>query len=97
MSYHYYIIKTHRATGGGSSASVRASPISGQGLSTSLKVECSRSMRHNNKTGTLFKLRAKVIDREGTKILYSHYNESYEIITESEAEDYIAKYFSEHV
>lgn len=89
--YRNVIIKTFKASGGGSNKSVRASPIEGQGLDTSMKVECSSSMRKNNPIGSLFLLQAKVTDKEGTPFLYAHYNTPYKIITEQEAKEYLSK------
>jgi len=43
--YRDVIIETFRNIGGGSSKSIRARPIAGQSLDTSMKVECSSSMR----------------------------------------------------
>ena len=43
--YRYAIIETYRSYGESSRHSIRARPLPGQGLSTSLKVECSSSMR----------------------------------------------------
>jgi len=64
MVYDYYIVKTHIAQGGGSNASIRVSPLPGQGVSPSMKVECSRSMRKSHPVGTLFKIQAKLTSRE---------------------------------
>ena len=93
MSYYRkVIIKTYRATGGGSNKSVRARPIDGQGFDTSMKVECSSSMRKNNPLGTLFLLDAKITNREGgTPFLYVHYNAPYKVISEKEAEEFLSK------
>ena len=94
MEYEYYIVKTENATGGASSAKIRVSPIEGQGLLTSTKVECSRSMRKEYPVGTLFKLRAKVTSKEGgTPFLYSRHDWHYEVISETEAKNYVVKHF----
>jgi len=55
MSYYRkVIIQTYKRTGGGSSKSVRARPIDGQGLDISMNAECSSPMRKNNPIGPLF-------------------------------------------
>jgi hypothetical protein len=89
--YRNVVIKTFKATGGGSSKSVRASPIDGQGLDTSMKVECSSSMRKHNPVGSLFLLQAKVINKEGTDFLYAHYDTPYKVITEQDANEFLSK------
>lgn len=44
--YFDLVIQTHPFSGGGSKNNIRANPVMGQGLSTSLNVECSREMRY---------------------------------------------------
>lgn len=90
--YHKVVIQTFKASGGGSSKSVRARPIEDQGLDTSMKVECSSSMRKNNPIGSLILLDAKVIDKEGgTPFLYAHYDSPYKVISEQEAKEFLSK------
>ena len=90
--YQDIIIETFRNTGGGSSKSIRARPVAGQGLDTSMKVECSSSMRKNHPVGTLFLLQAKVTNREGgTPFLYAHFDTPYKVITSNEANEFLNK------
>jgi len=90
--YRKVIIETFRSSGGGSSKSVRARPIDGQGLDTSMKVSCSSSMRKSEPVGTLFLLDAKVTDREGgTPYLYSPYNSPYKIMSDQEVKEFLSK------
>ena len=89
--YRKVIIETFRSSGGGSSKLVRARPIDGQGLDTSMKVSCSSSMRKSEPVGTLFLLEAKVTDREGAPFLYSHYNTPYKIISVQDANEFLSK------
>jgi hypothetical protein len=84
------VIETYRNTSGGSSKSVRARPISGQGLDTSMNVECSSKMRKSHPVGTRFLLSAKITNREdGPDFLYSHFNSPYKVVTNEEVEDFI--------
>ena len=94
--YQQVVIKTHKRVGGGSSKSIRANPIDGQNLDTSMKVSCSASMRNNHPIGSYIRLEAKINTREdGPAFLYSPPNASYEILTEQEALDFIyAEYLS---
>ena len=90
--YRKVIIQTYKRSGGGSSKSVRARPIDGQGLNTSMNVECSSPMRKNNPIGTLFLLEAKVTNREnGPPFLYAHFETPYKIISEQEAKEFLSK------
>ena len=89
--YRDVIIETFRHTGGNSKHSIRARPLSGQGLSTSMRVECSSSMREIHPVGTLFKVRAKIKDTDQEQHLYTSWQWAYEIVSAQEAEDFIAK------
>lgn len=91
--YRQVIIETYKSIGDGSSKSIRARPISGQGLDTSMKVECSSKMRKTHPIGTLFLLDAQITDREGgTPFLYAHYDSSYEIVSQSEVAEFLLKH-----
>ena len=92
MGYRFYIVKTHRNSGEESDAKIRVSPIAGQGLPTSMKVECSRSMRKEYPVGTLFRLKAKITDKEGgTPFLYSPPHWEYAVVSENEIRGYISE------
>ena len=91
-NYRKVIIETFRHSGGGSRQSVRARPVSGQGLDINMNVECSLSMRKNNPVGTLFLLEAKVTDKEGgTPFLYAYHNAPYKIISVQKAKEFLSK------
>lgn len=92
--YRYFIIETYENKGEPSSKKIRAHPLPGQGVSTSLNIECSAGMRDSHPPKTLFKVRCKVTDREGTKFLYRYYRWPYEVITRAEAEEFIAREFA---
>lgn len=88
--YRNVIIETYRNIYGGSSKSVRARPLPGQGLDSSMNVECSSKMRKGHPLGTKFLIQAKVTDRKGgTSFLYAHYNAPYQVLDDDEAREYI--------
>jgi hypothetical protein len=87
--YKKVVIETYYNFGGGSSKAIRARPIAGQGLDTSMNVECSSSMRKNNPVGTLFLLDAKLTNRDGgTPFLYAHFSAPFKILSAEEASHY---------
>lgn len=89
--YRQVIIETFKNIGDSSSKSVRARPISGQGLNIAMNVECSSKMRKGHPVGTLFLLEAKVTDREGgTPFLYAHYNSPYKVVSKNEAAELLS-------
>lgn len=92
--YHYFIIQTHENRGEPSNKKVRARPMPGQGVSSSLNVECSSAMREAHPPGTLFKVECKVTDREGTEFLYRHFSWPYEIVTPEQAKEFIENLFA---
>ena len=91
--YRYFIIETYENRGEPSSKKIRAHPFPGQGVPTSLNVECSAPMRESHSPGTLFKVDCKVTDREGTPFLYRHYSWPYEVVSRQAAQKFIASQF----
>src|SRR5688572_1884176 len=92
--YREYIIETYRASGEPSHHEVRARPCAGQGVSTSLKVRCSSSMRELHPIGTTFKVRAKLTDREGGgEFLHAPYDWPYVVVSNREAQDFVRRNF----
>lgn len=88
--YRTVVIETYQNIHGGSSKSIRARPLPGQGLDTSMNVECSSKMRKAHPVGTKFLLQAKVTDREGgSPFLYAHYNTPYRVVSDEEANEFI--------
>lgn len=56
-------------------------PVEGQGLPTTLHVECSKELSRNYPVGTKFKIKAKLTDREGSgEYLYSYFRWNYEVL-----------------
>lgn len=59
----------------------RVRPVEGQAYPQSMVVECPRSIREAHPVGTLFRIKAKLTDREGgNPFLYSHYNWPFEVL-----------------
>ena len=91
--YRNVVIETYRNTHGGSSKSIRARPLPGQGLDSSMNVECSSKMREGHPVGTKFLLQAKLTDKEGgSPFLYAHYNSPYRVVSDEEAKELIKKH-----
>lgn len=59
---------------------VHVRPVAGQPFSQDLLVECSRKLITDYPVGTMFKIRAKLTDRAGTKFIYSSYRWRYEVV-----------------
>ena len=88
--YRNVVIETYRNIHGASSKSIRARPLPGQGLDTSMNVECSSKMREGHPVGTKFLLQAKVTNREGgPPFLYAHFNSAYRVVSSEEAKTLI--------
>jgi len=88
----YIIVETFHNPGEPSSAKRRVRPLPGQGFSTELRVECSRTMRLSADVGSLFRLWVKLTDKEGgTPFLYSNPRDPWEQVTPAEAKALIAK------
>jgi len=90
--YKDVVIETYYGRGTTSSQGIRARPLPGQGLDISMNVECSSRMRKTYPIGTKFLINAKVADREGgTPFLYCHYNSYYEVLSDKQAKEFIAR------
>ena len=88
--YRQVLIETYRARGEPSGHEIRARPVSGQGFSRDLKVECSSKMRYGHPVGTKFIVQAKVTDREGgTPFLYTSWQWRYRTVSEAEAKEFL--------
>lgn len=84
------IIETFLARGESSGSDVRARPLPGQGMPTTWRVECSKSMRDLHPIGTLFKVWAKITNRlGGNPFVYTNYRDPYEVVTPGEARAFI--------
>lgn len=83
------IVETYVAQGEPSSARLRVRPLPGQGVDTTLRVECGRAMRHEHPVGSLFRLAVKRIYRQGTPLLYAKPTEPFERLSMEEARKFI--------
>lgn len=60
---------------------VHIRPIDGQGICTTLHVECSKKLSKEFPVGTKFRIRAKLTDRKGGgEYLYSSFRWAFEVI-----------------
>ena len=82
--YREIVIETYGGAREYSTEAPPARPLAGQGLDTSLKVECSGSMRRNHPIGTKFLVHAKLTDSHGTPFLYSSYRWKWRVVKDDE-------------
>lgn len=88
--YRQVVIETYKGRNTGANNGIRARPIAGQGLNTSMNVECSSKMRKDYPVGTKFLLTAKTTNKEGgPDFLYAHYNAAYRVFENHEIDNYI--------
>ena len=79
--HDWYLIQTYAAHGEPSSSRVRARPVAGQGLPLTMKVECSRRMRREFPVGTVFRVKAQVVENaNGTCFLHTHSDWLFEVV-----------------
>ena len=94
-NYRDLIIETYEHRGGGSHHSIRARPMSGQGLDTDMKVECSSKMRASVPVGSKIRIRAKIVNPENARsFLYTHFSWPYEVMSDQKAKEFIRKHNS---
>lgn len=63
--------------------SIHIRPVAGQGLPTTLHVECSKDLSKKYPVGTKFKIKAKLTDRDGSgEYLYSRFSWHYEVLND---------------
>jgi hypothetical protein len=89
MSYFYAIIETFQPQGEFSHNSIRARPVEGQGLSTSMRVECSTAMRQKYPVGTKMKIRAQLKHTGSGPHLYTYFKWTYEVVTDQQVKDFL--------
>lgn len=91
----YVIVETFNAGGEKSRSPIRVRPLSGQGFSSDMRVECSREMRTAFPVGQLFLIFVKLTSRlDSPDFLYSSYRDPWNPVTKSEAEEFIKKNFA---
>lgn len=89
--YRKFAVETCPNTGA-SNAIVHARPLPGQGVPTSMYVECSRAMRLELTDRTVAILSCQVINREGgTDFLYAHFTTPYTLVSRKKAQEMIKK------
>lgn len=89
-----YIVETFEADGEKSRSPIRVRPVAGQGLSTTMRVECSKSMRTAFPIGQKFCINARITQRLGSPdFLYSNYRDEWNPISDEEAQKFITEVF----
>jgi hypothetical protein len=89
------IVETFRAPGEKSGSPVRVRPLPNQGLSTAMRVECSKEMRVAYPLGQLFCIKVKVVSKLGSPdFLYSNYRDSWRPVNPEAAGLFIKKQFA---
>jgi hypothetical protein len=92
--YRDVVIETFENPGEPAAERIRARPLPGQGLDTSMRVSCSSKMRDSLGEGAIVLLRAKVTDRQGgTPFLYSPPSSPYKVLSAKEARAFIKKQY----
>lgn len=90
----YYVVETFRNPGEPSSAPLRVRPCLGQGLSLTIRVECSRSMREAHPAGQKFLIKVQWKRRDGAPDwLYCNYRDEWQPLTDLEADRIIRTQF----
>ena len=90
--YYCILIKTYQQSGENSVNKIRAFSLASQGLDTTLKVNCSTAMRDSYPVVSVFKVIAKITDREGTPFVYSNHTWEYILIEEKDVVKYLGHY-----
>jgi len=80
--YLHYNVETRITSGEPSASSIRVSPVAGQGLPATMNVECSTSMRTQYPVGTVFRIKAQIVENStGARFLYTHFSWPFEVIS----------------
>lgn len=80
--YHMVLVESYRPNSkSGLHGDVHIRPRPGQGFPTTMHVECSKSLSRNYPVGTVFRIRPKLTDREGSgDFLYSYFGWKYDVV-----------------
>lgn len=80
--YQMVLVESYRPNStSGLHGDVHIRPRPGQGFPTTMHVECSKSLSRNYPVGTVFRIRAKITDREGSgDFLYSYFGWKYDVV-----------------
>ncbi len=73
---------------------LRIRPLAGQAYATSMRVQCSRSLRDPAlyPAGTRFLIRAKLTDRGGAPYLYAHHGDEAKVLAGRELTSFLDEY-----
>jgi hypothetical protein len=77
------------------SGGLRIRPMAGQAYATSMRVQCSRTLRDPElyPAGTRFLIRAKLTDRAGgAPYLYAHHGDAVKVLGDKEAASFLDEY-----
>lgn len=80
--YQLVLVESYRPEStAGLHGSVHIRPCPDQGVPTTMHVECSKSLVRNYPLGTIFRIRAKLTNREGSgDFLYSYFGWKYDVV-----------------
>jgi hypothetical protein len=88
------VVESFHAFGEKSGSPIRVRPLPGQRFSTSMRVECSKTMRNAFPVGQRFCIQVQVKSMlGGPDHLYSNYRDSWHPVTDQEVARYIVKNF----
>lgn len=81
-SYRMVVVESYAPNStSGLHGNVHIRPTAGQGMPTTLHVECSKKLSREYPIGTKFRIRAKLTDREGGGVfLYSYFRWPVEVL-----------------
>lgn len=81
-TYQFILVESYRPKGtAGLHGAVHIRPCPDQGFPTTMHVECSKSLTRNYAVGTVFRIKAKLTDREGSgDFLYSYFGWKFDVV-----------------
>lgn len=80
--YQMVLVESYRPNNtSGLHGDVHIRPRPGQGFPLTMHVECSKSLSRSYPVGTIFRIRAKLTDREGSgDFLYSYFGWKFDVV-----------------
>lgn len=80
--YKMVLVESYRPEStSGLHGNIHIRPSPGQGFPKSMHVECAKELSRNYPVGTVFRIKAKLTDREGQgEFLYSYYGWKFEVV-----------------
>jgi len=81
-SYSWIVVESFRPRStAGLHGEIHVRPTAGQGLDTTMFVECSKELVRNYPVGTRFRIWAKITDKEGSRpFLYTYFGWRYDVL-----------------